>query len=60
VLDEGLLTELERLTSGKEKIETGHTLEGMTLPALADMMNKPNNGLIIRDRYWGCELARSY
>ncbi|BEJ00902.1 hypothetical protein CcaverHIS631_0507590 [Cutaneotrichosporon cavernicola] len=53
VLDEGLLGELDRLTSGKERIETGHTLEGMTLPALADMMNRPNNGLIIRDRYWG-------
>lgn len=55
VLDEGLLGELERLTSGKEKIDAGHTLEGMTLPALADMMNKPNNGLIIRDRWWNCE-----
>ncbi|GMK55697.1 hypothetical protein CspeluHIS016_0207530 [Cutaneotrichosporon spelunceum] len=53
VLDEGLLGELDRLTSGKEKIEADHTLEGMTLPALADMMNRPNNGLIIRDRYWG-------
>lgn len=57
VLDEGLLGELERLTSGKEKIDCGHTLEGMTLPALADMMNKPNNGLIIRDRWWNCEFA---
>lgn len=55
VLDDGLMTELERLTSGKEKVETGHTLEGMTLQAVADMMNKPNNGLIIRDRWWNCE-----
>lgn len=55
VLDEGLMLELERLTSGKEKIDAGHTLEGMTLQAVADMMNKPNNGLIIRDRWWNCE-----
>jgi hypothetical protein len=61
VLDEGLMSELERFTSGKERIETGHTLEGMTLQTLADMMNKPNNGLIIRDRWWGCKcMSRSY
>lgn len=58
VLDDGLMTELERLTSGKERIDAGHALEGMTLQAVADMMNKPNNGLIIRDRWWNCELHK--
>lgn len=56
VLDEGLMTELERLTSGKEKIERGHTLEGLTLQQVAELMNRPNNGLIIRDRWWNCKL----
>lgn len=58
VLDEGLVEELERLTSGREKIEGKHTLEGMTLQQVADMMNKPNNGLIIRDRWWNCKRLR--
>jgi hypothetical protein len=57
ILDEGLMSELERLIIGKERIETGHTLEGMTLQTLAEMMNKPNNGLIIRDRWWGCKFT---
>ncbi|KAK4690095.1 SEA/GATOR complex protein SEA1/DEPDC5, partial [Tremellales sp. Uapishka_1] len=52
VLDEGLMTQLERLTSGKEKIDGGKTLEGMTLAKVAEMMDQPNNGLIIIDRWW--------
>lgn len=52
VLDEGLMSELDRLTNKTDKIDSGHKLEGMTLQELAAMMNKPNNGLIIRDRWW--------
>jgi hypothetical protein len=55
VLDDGLMTELERLTSGKENIAGGKTLEGMTLQDVGEMMCMPNNGLIIRDRWWNCE-----
>ena len=60
ILDEGLMTELERLTTGTENIDRGKTLEGMTLPKVADMMRQPNNGLIIRDRWWNCEPALRY
>ncbi|KAL7422858.1 vacuolar membrane-associated protein iml1 [Cryptotrichosporon argae] len=52
VLDEGLMTELERVTGGKERTETGLRMKGMTLQAVADLMNKDYNGLIIRDRRW--------
>ncbi|ORY27432.1 hypothetical protein BCR39DRAFT_538001 [Naematelia encephala] len=56
VLDEGLMEELERLLSGREKIEGGNALAGMTLQSVAEMMCKPNNGLIIYDRYWAYEV----
>lgn len=59
VLDAGLMTELERMTSGKETtkvtIEGGKNITGMTLDKVAEMMCQPNNGLIIRDRWWHCE-----
>lgn len=54
VLDDGLMAELERLTTGKEIIEEGKALEGMTLQNVGEMMCQPNNGLIIRDRWWNC------
>jgi hypothetical protein len=56
VLDDGLMSELERLTVNEEVLrKTGLTLEGMTLQALADMMCKEKNGLIIRERWWHCK-----
>lgn len=55
VLDEGLMTELDRLISGKEKTDKVKKLEGLTLGTVGEMMYKPNNGLIIRDRLWNCE-----
>lgn len=55
VLDEGLMTELERMTSGTEVTNAGKNLEGMTLQTVGEMMCQPNNGLIIRDRWWHCE-----
>lgn len=56
VLDEGLMTELERMTIGHEVTEAGQSLEGMTLQIVGQMMCQPNNGLVIRDRWWHCEL----
>jgi len=55
VLDDGLMTELERLTSGKDKPDRGKELEGMTLATVGEMMCRPNNGLVIRDRFWDSE-----
>lgn len=55
VLDEGLMTELERMTSGQEVTDAGKSLEGTTLQTVGEMMCQPNNGLIIRDRWWHCE-----
>ena len=55
VLDEGLMTELERMTSGTEVTDAGKNLEGMTLQTVGEMMCQPNNGLIIRDRWWHCK-----
>ena len=51
------MTELERLCRGEEKVEggSGKSLEGMTLQTVADLMIMPNNGLVIRDRWWGCK-----
>jgi hypothetical protein len=52
VLDEGLMTELERMTSGGETtIEAGKNITGMTLDKVAELMCQPNNGLVIRDRW---------
>ena len=59
VLDDGLMVELERLTSGKEKIDGGKALEGMTLQIVGEMMCQPNNGLVIRDRWWDCKCGWS-
>lgn len=55
VLDDGLMNELERLNHGEEQIDGGKTLKGMTLQNVAEMMRQPNNGLVIRDRWWNCE-----
>lgn len=55
LLDDGLMSELERVINGEEAVETGLKLEGMTLQALADMMCKEKNGLVIRERWWHCE-----
>ena len=57
VLDEGLMTELERLLDGKEEYVSGKgkKLEGMTLGEVGDMMNVERNGLVIRDRWWNCK-----
>lgn len=54
IFDDGLMIELERLTSGNERIDRGKALEGMTLQAVGEMMCQPNNGLVIRDRWWNC------
>jgi hypothetical protein len=56
VLDDGLMLELERLRKGEEVIDGGKALEGMTLQTVGEMMCQPNNGLVIRDRWWNCEL----
>ncbi|EIW66543.1 hypothetical protein TREMEDRAFT_35030 [Tremella mesenterica DSM 1558] len=53
VLDEGLMTELERLVEGKEKGDKVKKIAGLTLQTVGEMMCKPNNGLIIRERWWG-------
>ena len=55
VLDDGLMSELERFKSGKEQIDRGKALDGMTLHKVGEMMCQPNNGLVIRDRWWHCE-----
>ncbi len=55
VLDHGLMTELERVISGKETIDGGNALEGMTLQKVGEMMCQPNNRLVIRDRWWNCK-----
>ena len=55
VLDDGLMSELERLKSGKEQIDKGKALDGMTLQKVGEMMCQPNNGLVIRDRWWHCK-----
>lgn len=55
VLDDGLMIELERLNKGEEQHPAGKALEGMTLQTVAEMMCQPNNGLVIRDRWWNCE-----
>ena len=55
VLDDGLMTELERLHKAEERIDGGKAIEGMTLQTVAEMMCQPNNGLVIRDRWWNCE-----
>jgi hypothetical protein len=57
VLDEGLMTELDRMRSGKEVTLHEKTLAVMPLPAIGEFMCQPNNGLIIRDRWWHCMLA---
>ena len=58
VLDDGLMTELERLTSGKETIDRGKAIQGMTMQTVGEMMCQPNNGLVIRERWWNCEFCR--
>ena len=55
VLDDGLMIELDRLNKGEEQHPAGKALEGMTLQTVAEMMCQPNNGLVIRDRWWNCE-----
>ena len=55
VLDDGLMIELERLTKGEEQHDAGKAIEGMTLQTVAEMMCQPNNGLVIRDRWWNRE-----
>lgn len=57
VLDEGLMAERERMFANDEVFERGKRIEGMTLAGVADMMCKLKNGLVIRDRWWHCELA---
>ena len=52
VMDDGLMSELERLNEGEEPTAGGKALEGMTLQDVAKMMCQPNNGLVIRDRWW--------
>lgn len=55
VLDEGLMAELERITSGKDDrpvATNGKKLAGMSLSAVASAMAEPDNGLSIRDRWW--------
>jgi hypothetical protein len=59
VLDEGLMVELERLIKGKEKIDIRKSLDGMTLSEVGEMMCLPNNGLIIRDRWWNCRSSQA-
>lgn len=56
VLDDGLMIELDRLNKGEEQRSAGKALEGMTLQTVAEMMCQPNNGLVIRDRWWNCKL----
>ena len=58
VLDDGLMIELERLNQGEEQQPAGKALEGMTLQTVAEMMCQPNNGLVIRDRWWNCRSTR--
>ena len=57
VLDDGLMIELDRLNKGEEQHPAGKALEGMTLQTVAEMMCQPNNGLVIRDRWWNCETS---
>lgn len=54
VLDDGLMAELERITSGKDErqVASGKKLAGMSLSAVASAMSEPDNGLSIRDRWW--------
>jgi hypothetical protein len=55
VLDEGLMIELDRMRNGKEATQVGKTLVGLPLTSIGEMMCQPNNGLVIRDRWWHCE-----
>ena len=52
VLDDGLMTELERLHKAEERTDQGKAIKGLTLQAVAELMYLPNNGLVIRDRWW--------
>ena len=56
VLDDGLMTELERLHKAEEKSDQGKAIKGLTLQTVAEMMYLPNNGLVIRDRWWNFNL----
>lgn len=58
VLDDGLMIELDRLNKGEEQHPAGKALEGMTLQTVAEMMCQPNNGLVIRDRWWNCKSTK--
>jgi len=57
ILDEGLMIELDRRRNGKEVTRHEKTLMTMGLPAIGEFMCQPNNGLIIRDRWWHCTMA---
>lgn len=57
VLDEGLMIELDRMRSGKEVTKLENNLSTTPLPAVGVLMCQPNNGLVIRDRWWHCKLT---
>jgi len=55
ILDEGLMIELDRMRSGKEVTQVGNHFAGMSLVQIGELMCEPNNGLVIRDRWWHCK-----
>ena len=55
VLDDGLMSERERVVRNEEVFEKGKKLEGMTLKEVGEMMCKERNGLMIYDRWYHCE-----
>jgi hypothetical protein len=55
ILDEGLMIELERKRNGKEGTQLGKDVNSISLSAMGEMMCQPNNGLVIRDRWWHCK-----
>lgn len=52
VLDDGLMSERERVVRNEEVFEKGKKLEGMTLKEVGEMMCKERNGLMIYDRWY--------
>lgn len=55
ILDEGLMIELDRMRSDKEVTTLGKNVADMSLESIGVFMCQPNNGLIIRDRWWHCK-----
>lgn len=52
VLDEELMMDLARQIHGDSSGDKKKKLEGMTLANVAELMCQPDNGLVIRTRWW--------